>query len=197
MRQTLLLFSLLFCAVRSYAQDVILQTSGEEIPGKVLTITSEEVTYLSGADAHSDTLRLAAASVFLIRYANGTRKVLHPVVVAPAEEPMSKEQAYSQGRLDARKYYKAPGVFWGTYAATVFTGYGGPIVGVAAGATKPKVRNFIVPEAKLLQDPHYVAGYRQQAHNKKVGSALGGFGAGVGTLAVVVAVIAAAFVSNI
>jgi hypothetical protein len=191
MRHLFILCSLLLFAAQSHAQDVILQINGEELPGKVLTITPDSIAYLSSEAGRSDTLHIAASSVFLIRYANGTKEVITKPVAAPTEQPMSKEEAYAKGRLDARKYYRAPGAFWGTYGATVATFYGGPIVGVAVAASKPKPRNFVVPEAKLLQDPNYTAGYQRQAQNKKIGSAAGGFGAGVGTLAVLTAVLVA------
>jgi len=196
MRHLFILCSLLLFATRSHAQDVLLQTNGEELSGKVLTITPDSITYLSGEAGRIDTVRLAASSIFLIRYANGAKEVLHAPTVSPTPTPLSSEEAYSKGRLDAHKYYKAPGAFWGTYAATVTTFYGGPIVGITVAATRPKVRNFVVPDAQLLQDVNYVAGYQRQAQNKKVGSAAGGFGAGVGTLAVVFVVLFAAFVTH-
>lgn len=196
MRHLFTLCCLLLLAAQSLAQDVILQTNGEELPGKVLAITPDSITYLSGTAGRTDTLRLAASSIFLIRYANGTKEVLHQPTASPAPALLSKEEAYSKGRLDARKYYKASGAFWGTYAATVVTGYGGPITGVVVAATKPPVRKLVVPDAQFLQDPNYVAGYRQQAQNKKIGSAAAGLGAGVATLAAVVVVIFAAFVTH-
>lgn len=196
MRYLFTLCCLLLLAARSHAQDVILKTNGDELPGKVLAITPDSVTYLSAEAGRSDTLRLAASSVFLIRYANGTKEVLRQPEASPTTAPMSKEEAYNKGRLHARTYYKATGAFWGTYAATVVTGYGGPITGVAVAATKPPVRKLVVPDAQLLQDPNYVAGYRQQAQNKKIGSAAAGIGAGVATWAVVVVVLFAAFVNH-
>jgi hypothetical protein len=196
MRHLLILCSFLLLAARSHAQDVILYTNGEERPGKVLGITPDSVTYLSNEAGRSDTVHLATSSVFLIRYANGTKELLTKPATAPTEQPMSKEEAYAKGRLDARKYYRAPGAFWGTYAATVTTLYGGPIVGVAVAASKPKPRNFVVPEAKLLQDPNYTAGYQRQAQNKKIGSAAGGLGAGVGTIAVVTAALMALLINS-
>ncbi|MBO0358387.1 hypothetical protein J0X19_10560 [Hymenobacter sp. BT186] len=196
MRHFLILCSLLLLTAQAYAQDVILYTNGEERPGKVLGITPDSVTYLTTEAGRSDTVRLATSSVFLIRYANGTKELLTKPATAPTEQPMSKEEAYAQGRLDARKYYRAPGAFWGTYSATVLTGYGGPIVGVAVAASKPRPRNFVVPDAKRLQDPNYTAGYQRQAQRKKIGSAAGGFGAGVGTLAVVAAVMVAILVNT-
>jgi hypothetical protein len=196
MRQLLLIGILLLATLPSFAQDVILKSNGEEIPGKVITITPEQVTYISAAEGRSDTLRLASNTVFLIRYANGTKDVLHNPA-APTEPAMPKDEAYMRGRLDARKLYKAPGAFWGTYASTIVgVGYGGIITGVAVGAAKPKAQNFVVPEAKLLQNPDYMAGYQKQAHKKKIGSVAGGFGAGVGTLVVLQVIIIAVFLSN-
>lgn len=190
MRLLLLLLGGLLLTLRATAQDVILQTNGEELPGKVLTITPELVTYVSPA---ADTLRIAAVQVFLIRYANGTREVLTRPTAAP-QPGLTREAAYAQGKQDARTHFRAPGVFWGTYAATVVgSGYGGIAVGLATGLTEPRPRNFIVTNAELLKNPDYVAGYRRQAQNKKLGSAAGGFGAGVGTMVVVVAVLLASY----
>ncbi|OUJ75928.1 hypothetical protein [Hymenobacter crusticola] len=196
MRQLLLLCALLPTAYQSFAQDVILKSDGEEITGKVITITPDQITYVSAAEGRSDTLHLASSTVFLIRYANGTKEVLRNSA-APTEPVMSKEEAYTRGRLDARKFYRAPSAFWGTYASTVVgVGYGGVVTGVVVGTTKPKAQNFVVPEATLLHNADYMAGYQQQAHKKKIGSVVGGFGAGVGTLVVVQAIILAVLFRN-
>jgi hypothetical protein len=187
MRHLLLFFGGLLLTLRAAAQDVILQTNGEELAGKVLAITPELVTYVSPT---ADTLRMAAGQVFLIRYANGTREVLNRPAAAAAPAPgLSREAAYAQGRRDARAHFRAPGAFWGTYAATVGTGYGGVAAGLAVSFVKPNPQSFIVPDAELLKNPDYVQGYQRQAQNKRIGSAAGGFGAGVGTLAVVAAVL--------
>lgn len=186
MRHLLLLFCGLLLTMRATAQDVILQTNGEEQTGKVLTITPELVTYVSPA---ADTLQLAAAQVFLIRYANGTKEVLRRPAAPPPGLGLSREAAYAQGRSDARTHFRAPGAFWGTYGATVLTGYGGVATGLVVSLVEPNPRNFVAPNATLLTNPDYMAGYQRQAHNKKIGSAAGGFGAGVGTLVVLVAVL--------
>ncbi|AHJ99494.1 hypothetical protein [Hymenobacter swuensis] len=193
MRFFLLLFGVLLLTLRAAAQDVILQINGEERTGKVLAITPELVTYVTPT---ADTLRLAAIQVFLIRYANGTKEVLNHPAATPTAAPvpgLTKEAAYAQGRRDARTHFRAPGAFWGTYAATVGTigylGVGGVATGVAVSMSEPKPKNFIVPESSLLQNPDYVAGYRRQAQKKKLGNAAGGFGAGVVTVGALVVVL--------
>ncbi|WP_426493480.1 hypothetical protein [Hymenobacter sp. 102] len=186
LRPLLLLCGLLL-TLRATAQDVILLTNGEERVGKVLTISPELVTYVAPP---TDTLRIAAIQVFLIRYANGTKDVFRPQPAqAPPAPGLTREAAYAQGRQDARANFKAPGVFWGTYAATVTTGYGGVVAGAVTSLVPPAERNFRVPDASLLRNPDYAAGYRRQAYNKKIGSAAGGLGAGLGTIVVLAAIL--------
>ena len=192
MRRFLLFCGLLLATIRAFAQDVILQTNGTEIPGKVILITPEQITYISAAEGRSDTLQLASSAVFLIRYANGTKEVLHNPA-APTGPSMSKEEAYTQGQLDARKYFRARGAFWGTFGATFVTapafGVGGIATGAAVAASPPKTANLIVPDRQLLQNASYVEGYRKQAQRRKLGSAAGGFGAALGTQLVLSAII--------
>lgn len=113
--------------------DIILRTDGSEVPGRVLTISPLELRYLPPASA--DTLRLAATDVFLVRYANGTREVLHPPT--STENPtvldllpdLSDAQRRTKGRQDAARCYTSNGAFWGSLGATL---YGGPLLGVVA-----------------------------------------------------------------
>ncbi|MBC6991183.1 hypothetical protein [Hymenobacter sp. BT491] len=192
---------LFFVPLLSQAQDVILQTNGEETKGKVLAISPEQVTYVSGEAGKTDTLQLAAASVFLIRYANGTKEVLHdPAAPTASEGPtLTSAQAYEQGRLDARKYYKSPAAFWGTFGTTLVTlpayGLGGIVTGAVVGSTAPPATRFVVPDARLLTNADYVSGYRKQAQNKKLGQAAAGYGAGMGAGVLVTMIFIAALFS--
>lgn len=194
MRHFLFLFLLLLPAL-SQAQDVILRTSGEEVPAKVVRITPDQVVYLTGAD----TLQMPAADVFLIRYANGTKEVLTKSS-ATAAPTLTPEQAQQLGRTDARQLFKAKGAFWGTCGATFVTmgayGLGGLVTGGFIAATPPKDKNIIPSRPELLQNPDYVRGYKQQAQNKKLGKAAAGFGVGAGTGLVTVVVIAAIVLSQ-
>ncbi len=69
------------------ATDVLLLTTGQEVSGRVLTITPTELTYLPAAPTPSDTLRLPTSSVFLVRYANGTREVLTAPAPVANDDP--------------------------------------------------------------------------------------------------------------
>ncbi|WP_216679551.1 hypothetical protein [Hymenobacter siberiensis] len=165
--------------------DVILCADGSEVPGRVLTISPLALTYLPPAG--TDTLRLTTADVFLVRYANGTREVLHP---APAtEKPLTSDllpglsdaQRRTKGRQDAARSYTSGGPFWGSLAATL---YGGPFLGVMAPAIMAPhaitAANLKAPDPGLLADPTYSHAYREEAQHRKRGRAWGGYSVGAG-----------------
>jgi hypothetical protein len=147
------------------AQDVILRTNGEELPAKVLTIQPERISYVRPA-APADTLYISTPEVFMIRYANGTKELIHTSTYVAAAG-LTPEQARQQGEQDAIRYFKARGAFWGTFGATVVSTpvywLGGIGTGAAIAATRPSPHNMTVPDAKLLLNPSYVSGYQRQA----------------------------------
>ena len=106
--------------------DVILRTDGTEVPGRVLSITPLELRYLPPAGA--DTLRLAAADVFLVRYANGTRELLHPAVSTSQPDAydllpgLSDTQRRAQGSRDVARCYTDHGPFWASLGSTLYAG---------------------------------------------------------------------------
>ncbi|MBD2722888.1 hypothetical protein [Hymenobacter armeniacus] len=199
--RTLLLFLLLFAGARVAAAqastDVILRTDGAEIPGRVLTITPVAVTYLPAGPSSPDTLRLANADVFLIRYANGTREVLRSMALTvPAGPPdllpgLSITQRAELGRA-AAFYYTDRGPFWGALGATL---YGGPLLGVVAPAAiaphAVKTHNLAAPTPALLADPVYNRAYRSEALRRKRGRAWSGYAAGTGVWLVLIGSLAA------
>jgi len=139
-----------------------------------LALQAPAVNWLEVSYKHADTLAekygaASSASEVLVDTSKADRIIFE-----------SNQAAYSQGRQDARRYFRAPGAFWGTYSATIGgAGVGGVITGVAIGAHQPKVRHFVVPAASLLQDANYLAGYRRQAQAKKRLNTFSGFAAGV------------------
>ncbi|WP_201985829.1 hypothetical protein [Hymenobacter rubidus] len=185
MNRFLLLLLLLAWASQSWAQapatDVMLRTDGNEVVGRVVAITPLQVRYLPPAGA--DTLHLAATDVFLIRYANGTREVLHSA--APAKTSLSDAQWRALARRDAGRNYTDHGAFWGSLGATL---YGGPLLGLVAPAVIAPhaiaTHNLRTPHPELLAEPAYNQAYRKEAQHHKRGRAWAGYG--VGTLAWVV-----------
>lgn len=195
-----LLFLLLAGTYGARAQhtsaDVILRTDGSEVVGRVLTISPLEVRYLPPAGA--DTLRLAVADVFLVRYANGTREVLHPVNTSAGANNsdllpgLSDQQRRVRGREDAARYYTSQAPFWGSLGATL---YAGPLVGLIAPAViaphKVSMRNLQAPHPELLADPVYGNAYQQEAHRRKRNHTWAGYGTGAGVWVVLIGALVA------
>ncbi|GAC1367434.1 MAG: hypothetical protein NVSMB30_01610 [Hymenobacter sp.] len=183
--------------------DTILRTNGDEVRGRVLTITPVDLTYVSAdptKPAGADTVRLPAASVLLVRYANGTKEIISATAAAltPPATPaasllpgLSAPERYQCGRADALKQYRPRGVFVGTLGSTLLLG---PMVGTFAGLTSAAIlsstrvndRNLLASAPALLSDPSYASGYRQQANRTKRQNAWGGYGTGMGIYAAVV-----------
>lgn len=178
--------------------DVLLRTDGTEVPGRVLTITPLEVRYLPPAGA--DTLRLPVADVFLVRYANGTREMLHPVAPAAAAPQLSNDllpglsdaQRRALARRDASRGYTDRGPFWGALGATL---YGGPLLGIVGPACiaphAVAAHQLGAPRPELLTDPAYNDAYRSEAQHRKRGRAWGGYGVGVGVWVLLIGALAA------
>ncbi|MBC6991184.1 hypothetical protein [Hymenobacter sp. BT491] len=197
----------MFSLSTASAQDRITRTDGVEVLGKVVRVTPAEVVYLPETPAGStDTLHLNTDVVFLIRYADGKKRILHnPALpgnstVAPA---LTDAELATKGREDAKRNYSTVGTFWGAYGATIAVPLLalrsrapviGPVLGVGVVATlasvRPSEKNFEILSPELRANPSYMAAYRKQARRKKAGSAIGGFGAALGTGAVAVAIIA-------
>lgn len=188
--------------------DVIVRTTGDELPARVLVISSTAVRYFGAPDsAHTatDTLTLARADVFMVRFANGTKEVMAPPTAAGPAGPaglaelaaLTDEQRYEKGRTDAQKYKPSPGVFWGTFGATMVGGMiGGAGAGAAMGLTPPKREKIEAqaPQPQLLEDRSYYQGFEKQAQRRKLNSAAAGFGVGMGAqVLLMVALLAAAF----
>ena len=187
MRFFLLAYSLLGLTLAAHAQDTVLLITGDEIKARVLAITPTDVAYVPTTEPPStDTLHLVPTDVFLIRYANGTKEVISKLAAAPALGlGRTPQEMNNQGRLDAQRYFKARGAFWGTAGATFVSlpayGLGGLATGAVIAATPPKRHNLLVPDQALLADANYVNGYQKQAQRQKLGKAAAGFGVGMAT----------------
>ena len=198
MNSRILLLILLMAAGRhavgqSATTDVILRTDGSEVPGRVVVITPVCVRYLPPASA--DTLRLVAAGVFMVRYANGTREVLHPAApnatpnAAPDLLPgLSETERRALGRRDANHSYRSGGPFWGSLAASFGTG---PLLGILAPALiagRPVADNRLgAPRPILLTEPTYGMAYHKEAQRLKRSRAWAGYAVGAGVLLVLLA----------
>jgi len=147
---------------------VVLQLNGTEHLGRVVLITPVAVHYLPPASA--DTVRIPVTSVFLVRFANGTREVLNrPLTEAEAATADSQDvlQRQRQARIEAGRRYEATGPMLGSFAAGLVGGPFGLVVPLAVGSKPVAPQNLGNLPAEHLTDPEYVAAYVQKANRKK------------------------------
>ncbi|KAA5539831.1 hypothetical protein [Adhaeribacter rhizoryzae] len=177
-----LLLLLLFSAIQFslQAQDLIITLTGDELLVKVTEITQQDVVYKHPDSLQSLPRTIPKKQVFMVKYSNGTKEIIsHIDPQTNSLTALDSREMYERGRADARKYYKGNGPMWGTAAATMLAGLPGPII---IGAIPPKINYQQVSEITLLQNQHYVRGYKQQAHNKKIKKVVAGTGIGAGLM---------------
>ncbi|MFC5270661.1 hypothetical protein [Adhaeribacter terreus] len=180
------LFVLLFAEVAS-AQDKILDRKGNEYLVKVLEITPDSVLYrLSPDSANATTYAIPKAAIFMITYPNGVKELFQEEMQQPAkvEAPvLNNNELYNLGKVDAIKYYKPRGAYWATLGSTLLYPPVGLGVGAAIATSSPSRQNMETSDTRLLDNPHYVNGYKQQAKKQKLGKAAAGFGTAAGIYA--------------
>ncbi|SFQ20690.1 hypothetical protein [Hymenobacter arizonensis] len=170
--------------------DTIVRTNGDEVPGRVLSISPLSISYVTG----TDTVRVPTTGVFLIRYANGTKEVISRLTTPtePAKQPdgPSGTQLEARGRADALVRYRGSQAVTGAAAATFFLG---PVLGLlstSAIANAPvQLRNLDAPAPAMLTNSNYAAGYSQQADATKRRQAWKGYGIGVGLQLVLIGLV--------
>jgi hypothetical protein len=76
-------YFLLFVLITNttYAQDLIVLKTGDEISSKVLEVTSDVVKYKKWTNQEGPTYSSAKAEIFMIKYANGTKDVFNNLTV--------------------------------------------------------------------------------------------------------------------
>ena len=178
---------LLFFSLGLQAQDIIITLTGDELKVKVTEITLNDVVYKPLDSLQSPALTIPKKSVFLIKYANGTKDIITPFSTGATTPGHSDPKAmYERGRRDARKNYRGNGAMWGSAASILVIGIPGPVI---IGAIPPKIKFTQDIDASLLQNAHYTSGYKAEAHRRKIGKAATGAGIGLGAILVVASIL--------
>ncbi len=84
-----------------------------------------------------------------------------------------------QGAVDACKYFRKSGPFWGTWVPSFLIMPVGLVTAVAVSSTKPK-KSLIIPANELVSNQVYIQSYKDQAHECKKQAAWNGFASGFG-----------------
>lgn len=96
-----------------------------------------------------------------------------------AQDSLLRRKMYRQGIADARKYFRSPGAFAGTFFATTL---GSPLLGlipaIACSNSEPKVENLRYPDYNLYQNVDYARGYMIMSRKLKRQNVWAAWGAG-------------------
>ncbi len=175
-----------FSQVTVVKQDTIVKKNGDEIFGKVTEVTSSFLVCQIKDSVQEINLVILLEDVFMIKFANGTRELITITKNEKTEVPkLSSEEMYAKGISDATMFYKNNGPMWGTLTTTLLFPPIGLVEGIISGAIVPKIQNEQVPVVNLMNNQNYVAGYKKQAHKKKVRKVLAGFGIGIAVWVVI------------
>lgn len=184
-----LVFILAFCRVAN-AQDKILFRNGDEQVVKILEISPDTLYFTHTTDSAAKQIqRLPSNTVFSVTFQNGNRTLL-------AQNPTaaySQLDLYQQGRLEARRNYKATATFAGTFGSMLLFPLAAPVVGTVLTVTKVPVSKIKASQPEFKLQKSYVDGYQKQARNKKLGNAAAGIAAGVGVYATFIAILLSAY----
>jgi hypothetical protein len=189
-----------------FAQDVIVDVSGNQIKVKVIKVTQTEVEYQYWESAKDKNYTIPRNIIKEIRYQDGyvlvndPKKV--PIITVPQptkvesegldlDNPIIKPKNRFSGNELYRKGFSDAVTYYGGYqnagtGTIVLTVLGGGIVGlipaIACSTTPPKFVNLNIPPSDYSRDSQYIAGYTDSARKIKSRKVWNNYGTGVGIL---------------
>ncbi len=169
-----------------FSQDMIIQRSTDEIPAKVIEVTTTEIKYKRLDNLEGPTFIIPKSDVFMIRYANGTNDIFYAdnpgtetaSESSPLPEPKTEQvipipsssDLHRQGVSDATRYYQG---YKAASTATLLVGLLSPVVGLipalSCSATPPAEKNLNYPNQELMNKTEYYDAYTRQSRKIKQG----------------------------
>ncbi|MCU0445157.1 MAG: hypothetical protein MUE85_09575 [Microscillaceae bacterium] len=190
--------------VALFAQDIIVETNGNEIMAKVIKVTQTEVEFKTWNTGDEKIHTITRNGIQKIKYQDGyvlnndpksTVTITPPSTTTttgievgdPNIKPANRfgnNELYQKGFADAGNYYSG---YQGAGTATiVLTVLSGGIVGlipaVACSTTPPKLKNLGIPPSNYSQSEQYIAGYTAAAKKIKSRKVWQNYGTGIGIL---------------
>lgn len=171
----IVVFSGLYHAV---AQDIITLKSGDELKGKIIRLNAKDVTFQP--QGVNDTLSMWREEIVKLTYQNGT------LIYLTEKNPTTKvsgtvnDSMYYAGVNDAASYYKG---YKAASTGTLLSALVFPlnlIPAIACSATPPNDENLGYKDRKLMENPDYNLGYKEQAHKIKKKKVWKNFAIGTG-----------------
>ena len=165
----------------AHTQDIITLRTGDELKGRVLRLTKDDVVFVP--QGVNDTISMLRQDVRKLTYKYGAIVYLSEERKYPDKMSAESDSLYFEGQADANLYYKG---YKGASVGTLVAGLVFPfnlIPAIACSATPPADQNLGYRDSKLMENPDYNYGYKQQAHKIKKKKVWTNFG--IGTAAVI------------
>jgi len=162
----------IFTFTLCFAQDIITKKTSEDIQAKVLEVSTTEIKYKKSDNPNGPIFTILKSEVLMVRYENGTKDIFNEEkkIEAISNLSQSNEDLFTQGKLDASKYYKGyKGAGTGTLVTSLISPLVGLIPAIACSSTQPKEDNLNFPNSDLIKKSNYYNGYTQRAKKIKQG----------------------------
>jgi len=162
----------IFTFTLCFSQDIITKKTSEDIQAKVLEVSTTEIKYKKSDNPNGPIFTILKSEVLMVRYENGTKDIFNEEkkIEATSNLSQSNEDLFTQGKLDASKYYKG---YKGAGTGTLITSLLSPLVGlipaIACSSTQPKEANLNYPNSDLIKKSNYYNGYTQRSKKIKQG----------------------------
>ncbi len=181
MRKLIILIIVVFsCLYNAVAQDIITLKSGDELKVKIIRLNAKDVVF--SPQGVNDTMSMARENVTKLTYQNGTLIYLaEEETISDYTGPVS-DSIYNAGVKDASLYYKGyKAASTGTLVSALMFPYN-LIPAIACSATPPRDQNLGYTDSKLMENPSYKQGYKDQAHKIKKRKVWKSFAIGSGAI---------------
>jgi len=171
-----------FISFSCVSQDIITKTNGDDIPCKVIEISTTEVKYKRFDNPEGPTFVLTKSEILMIRYQNGTKDIFLPPAQPQnteqtiqkntdryvGQQPTAHSELSNQGKLDAMRYYTNYHLAAnGALLSGIFCGVCALPVPIAASITTPQDHNLQYQNAELINQPIYKTAYANTAKKIK------------------------------
>ncbi len=171
----IIVFSGLYNAV---AQDIITLKSGDELKGKIIRLNAKDVAFQP--QGVNDTLSMWREEIVKLTYQNGTLIYLTEKNPMPMVSGSVNDSMYYVGANDASLYYKGYKTASGGTLVSALVFPLNLIPAIACSATPPGDKNLGYQDKKLMENPDYNLGYKEQAHKIKKKKVWKNFAIGTG-----------------
>ncbi|MEZ5195590.1 MAG: hypothetical protein R2764_04105 [Bacteroidales bacterium] len=167
--KTILLSVLLCCTVYAFSQQTIHTIGGDEIGIKKWKIAPKfQIKYKLSDKSSSGFQFIDLKDIYYINDKKGNGIAFQEKGKNFKIKKVSNlSKIELQGAVDACKYSRQSGAYWGTWVPSFLFMPVGLGTAIVVSSTKPNQKSLNMPDSELVNDPVYVQSYKKQARKNK------------------------------